>query len=309
MNSPDSQTWRPSFPRVIDSSMMASFKSCEQLFYKIYIQQWKSKGEKVDLHAGKAYAAGLEASRRAFYEEGLPADMAVARGLQVLTRAYGDYECPSDSPKSLERMLGAFEYYFDFYPLTMNTGYPIMLPGGKRAIEVSFAHPLPINHPETDEPLLICGRGDMICNYAGAEYGEDDKTTKSLGPTWSRQWDMRSQFIGYTWGFRLAGFPIAGFLVRGVSILKTKYDTAEAICNFSDFEIDRWYQQTIEWLADMISCWKRKRWRYNLDHACNEWGGCGFRTVCKMQDETPWLEQYFERRHWDPVTRIETKVE
>src|SRR5215471_9935976 len=223
--------WRPSFPEAIDSSMIASFKSCPQLFKKIYIQGWKTKSEKPDLHAGKAFAHGLEIGRRAYYEQGMPAAEAEARGLGALIEAYGPYECPADNPKSLERVAGAYEYYMDHYPLSNQTGFPILLPGGKRAIEVSFAHPLPINHPETDQPLLIVGRGDMICQYAGAEYGEDDKTTKSLGPTWSRQWDMRSQFLCYTWGFREMGFNIAGFLVRGISILKTKYDTQEAICN------------------------------------------------------------------------------
>lgn len=296
------------FPEVIDSSMLAAFKTCPQLFFKTYIAQWKSKTEKVDLHAGKAFARGLEVARRGYFEEGRQADEAEALGLGALVKAYGDFECPPDNPKSLERMAGAYAYYMDHYPLTMNTGFPIVLPGGKRAIEVSFAHPMAIDHPETGQPIVIVGRGDMVCNYAGAVYGEDDKTTKQLGPTWSQQWDLRGQFLGYTWGFRRSSLDIAGFLIRGVSILKTKYDTQEAIVNFSDWELDRWYGETLEWIADMIQAWKTKRWRYNLDHSCTIYGGCGFRTVCKAQNETPWLEQYFERRKWDPVTRLEHKL-
>jgi len=297
-----------SFPEVIDSSMLAAFKACPQLFFKTYIAQWKSKTEKVDLHAGKAFAHALEKARRGFFEDGLNAEVAEARGLEAFFDAYGDFECPPDNPKSRERMAGAYGFYMDHYPLTMNSGFPILLPGGKRAIEVSFAQPLAIDHPETGHPIIVCGRGDMICQYAGANYGEDDKTTKSLGPTWSQQWDLRAQFICYTWGFRQMGFDIAGFLVRGVSILKRSYDTQEAICNFSPWEVDRWYGETLEWVGDMIRAWKTNRWRYNLDHSCTNYGGCGFRTVCKAQDETPWLEQYFERRRWDPVTRLETKL-
>jgi len=300
--------WTPTFPEAIDSSMLAAFKSCPQLFKKIYIDQWKAKEEKVDLHAGKAVAAGFEKARRLFFEEGLPAHVAEAEGLGELIRSYGDFVCPPDNPKSLERVAGAYEFYMDHYPLNHQTGFPILMPGGKRAIEVSFANPLPILHPETRQPLLMVGRGDMIVQYAGAEYGEDDKTTKSLGPTWSRQWDMRSQFLCYTWGFREMGLNIAGFLVRGVSILKTKFDTQEAICNFAPWEIERWYGEMLSWLEDMVICFKTGRWRYNLDHACNEYGGCGFRTVCKSQNEQPWLEMYFRRRKWDPVTRTETDL-
>lgn len=297
------------FPTVFDSSMLATFKSCPQLFKKIFIDNWKSKeGANVHLTAGGAFAAGLEAVRKAYYVEGNTSEVAEARGLAALLHHYGDFQCPPDSPKSAERTAGALEFYLDHYPLNMQTGYPILLPGDKRAIEVNFVHPLPIDHPETGHPLLYCGRSDMICQYAGANYIEDDKTTSSLGPTWSRQWDLRGQFLGYTWGFREQGLSVSGCLVRGVSILKTKYDTQEAICNFSEFEVNRWYTEMLEWIQDILLCYSRDRWRYNLDHACTEYGGCGFRTVCKSEDEGPWLEQYFERRQWNPITREEIKL-
>jgi len=298
----------PPFPEVFDSSMMGALKSCPQLFRKVYIDNWKSRGEKVDLHAGKAYAHGLEIARRAYFEQGVMKEKAEAMGLAALLEAYGDYECPADNPKSRERMAGAFEYAMQAYPLTMQTGFPIQLADQKRAIEVGFVHPLGIDHPETGQPLLYSGRADMIIQYAGDQYGLDDKTTKQLGPTWSRQWELRSQFIGYTWGFRTSGYRIAGFVVRGVAILKTMYKTEEAIVNFSEFEVNRWYGELLEWLSDAIRSWKTGRWRYNLDHSCTEYGGCGFREVCKMEDEQPWLEQFFERRKWNPVTREEEKL-
>jgi hypothetical protein len=298
------------FPRVIDSSMMASYKSCPQLFDKVYLQDWRSKeGANVHLVAGGAFAHGAEAARRAFYEDHKSAEVAQAIGLAKLLEFYGDFECPPESAKSAERTAGALEFYFASYPLNQEAGYPILLPGEKRAIEVNFAHPLPIDHPETGEPLIYCGRGDMICQYAGGIYIEDDKTTSSLGATWTRQWDLRGQFLGYTWGFRELGFRISGVLIRGVSILKTKYDTQEAIVNFSEFEVNRWYQELLEWLEEMKACWTKGRWRYNLDHSCTEYGGCGFRTVCKAEDETPWLNQFFEKRRWDPVLRKESLVE
>ncbi|MGB8989545.1 MAG: hypothetical protein WCC37_23305 [Candidatus Sulfotelmatobacter sp.] len=297
------------FPEVFDSSMMASFKSCPQLFKKLYIDNWKSKeGVNVHLTAGGAFAAGLEAARRAFFVNGFSAEVAEAHGLEALLLHYGDFECPPDSAKSAERTAGALEFYLDHYPLTMDTGYPILLPGEKRAIEVNFVHPLPIDHPETGQPLLYCGRSDMICQFAGGNYIEDDKTTSSLGPTWSRQWDLRGQFLGYTWGFRNSGFDVRGVLVRGVSILKTKYDTQEAIVNFSEKQVNRWYTEMLEWIEDIKRCWTVGRWKYNLDHACVEYGGCGFKTVCQVDEEQPWLEQYFEKRKWNPITREESKL-
>lgn len=296
------------FPEVFDSSMLATLKQCPQLFKKVYIDQWKAKDESVHLRAGGAFAAGIEAARTAFYVAGETADAAKTIGLKRLIEFYGDYICPADSAKSAVRMAGALEFYFDNYPLNHSAAFPITLPGGKRGIEFSFVHPLPINHPITNNPILYAGRMDAILSYAGDTFVFDEKTTTYLGPTWSRKWDLRSQFTGYVWGCREAGIRTAGVVVRGVSILKTKYETQEAICYRADWEVDRWYMELLEWIGDAIRWWKTGRFRYNLDDSCTSYGGCGFATVCSRQNEQPWLETYFEKRHWDPITRESTKL-
>lgn len=296
------------FPEVLDSSMLASFKSCPQLFKKTYVDQWKAKGQSVHLHAGAAFAKGLETARTAFYVEGKPSDIAEAEGLHAILKAYGSFKCPADSAKSAERMSGAYEFYFSNYPLETDECKPATLPGGKKGIEFSFTHMLPLKHPTTGNPLLYCGRMDVLAEFAGGIFIVDDKTTSSLGATWSRQWDLRSQFTGYAWGCREAGIRADGVLVRGVSILKTRYDTQQAISYRPEWQVDRWFEETLAWIEDMIKCYQTGIWKHNLDHACAEYGGCQFRLVCQSQDEEPWLAQYFERRHWSPVTREETKL-
>lgn len=298
------------FPEVLDSTIVSAYRSCPELFNKQYRQHWKPKGLSVHLHAGSAFAKGLEVTREAYFVNGWEAEDALATGMEALMTAYGTYQCPADSAKSLERMLGAMEYYFQQWPLSRTENVPIILPGGRHGIEFSFAHPLPILHPETGNPLLYCGRLDSIINYAGGVYMEDDKTTSSLGATWSRQWDLRSQFTGYAWGCREGGVKVAGVIVRGVSILKTKYDKAECITYRPEWQIDRWYQQLLELIEDeMLRDWKRNRYHYNLDKTCADFGGCVFRQACQSQDETPWLEQYFEKRVWNPITRKETNLD
>jgi len=296
------------FPEVFDSSMLATFKSCPELFRKVYIEGWKSKDPSVHLRAGGAFAAGVEAARHAFFVDNYPQEDAYALGLKKLIEFYGDFECPPDSAKSCERTAGALEFYFANYPLEKGDCEPITLPSGKRGIEFSFVHPLPILHPATGNPILYSGRMDAILNYAGGIFICDEKTATSLGATWSRQWDLRAQFSGYAWGCREAGIRVDGVIVRGVSILKTKYDTQQAISYRPAWQVDRWYREMIEWIEDAMLCWQKDRWRFNLDHSCADYGGCGFRSACSSQDETPWLETYFERRHWDPITRTETPI-
>jgi len=288
---------------------MAAFKSCPQSFNLGYLSHWKPQGISVHLHAGAAYAKGLEMARKAYYEEGKDSDTAVATGLGALLLAYGDYQCPADSAKSAERTAGALEYYFSRYPLDEDDAKPLLLPSGKRGIEFSFVEPLSVRHPETGDPIVYCGRMDMICEKGGMKLGEDDKTASQLGASWPKQWDLRSQFTGYVWGAAQAGIKLDGFLVRGVSILKTKYDTMEAITYRPQWQIDRWEDQLYRDIARMQRMWEEGHWDYNLDHACAEYGGCQFRQVCLMRDPTALLEQQFERKVWDPINRTEHRVD
>ncbi len=68
--------------------------------------------------------------------------------------AYGDFQTPEGSAKSLDRMCGALEFYFDRYPLDSDKAQPLLLPSGKRAIEFSFATPLEFPHPVSGDPII-----------------------------------------------------------------------------------------------------------------------------------------------------------
>lgn len=297
------------FPTILDSSILATAKACKRKFLMEYIEHWKPIGTSVHLHAGGAFAHGLEAARHAFYVEKKPAEEAHALGMGALLTGYGDFECPEDSAKSATRMAGALGFYLDHYPLGADGATPIVLPSGRHGIEFSFAEPLPIAHPETGEPLIYCGRMDMLANFAEGLFVEDDKTTSSLGSTWSRQWSLRSQFTGYCWGaWKAANVKPQGVLVRGVSILKTKYETQQAITYRPDWMIDEWFSETCDLIEELIRDWKRSVFRKTSDSACTDYGGCAFRQVCESQNPQPWLDTYYERKQWNPLTREETKL-
>lgn len=300
---------RPMFPPVIDSSLIAALRSCQQKAKLSYVEHYKPQTESVHLVAGGAFAKGVEIARRKFYEDGASAQDSEALGLLALMQKYGDFECPQDSAKSLERTMGALEFYFANYPLGGDGAIPIEFAQNRSGIEFSFAQPLPILHPVSKEPLIFSGRADMIAQFAGAEYIFDEKTTSQLGASWSRQWEMRSQFTGYCWAAKEIGRRPAGVVVRGVSILKTKYDTQQAITYRSDYEIARWYAQTCRDIQRMVEAWESGWWDYNLDHACAEYGGCSFVQVCKSPEPDAWLNTYYEKRVWDPLKHEEVTPE
>lgn len=310
---------RPAFPEVIDNTLMNDYRACGRKAELAHIEHWKGKGESIHLHAGAAFARGLEVTRDTYYtalDAGTPVhpDAAIGAGLRALLVAYGDFVPMEGAAKTAERMAGALEFYFAEWPLVETPfaarqhAEPTRMPSGKRAIEFSFAEPLPVLHPVTNEPLVYAGRSDMICDYAQGVYIEDDKTASQLGDSWIRQWELRSQFTGYCWAARRAGIAVNGVLVRGVSILKTKYGAAEALTYRAPWEIERWLAQTIRDLERLKRDWASGQFDYNLGDACSSFGGCQFTNVCKtpLEDHGSWLPMYFERRRWDPLTRTET---
>ena len=299
----------PPFPTVIDNSLVEAFIQCPTKCFNEYFSHWKLRTPNVHLHAGGAYAHGMEAARLAFFRDGVGETEAIARGMKALIEFYGDFECPPESGKSLEGVLGAFQFYHDRYPMSKDSATPMKLAGGKIGVEFNFVEPLDVDHPETGAPLLYTGRFDGLMDYQSSVFGLDDKTTTQLGAGWARKWDLRSQFTGYCWGARKARIPIVGFLVRGVSILKTKFDTQQAITYRQDWQIDEWYENlTQRILPRMIEMWGSHHWTMALGDACEAYGGCPFRPVCLAEpsNRISWLETKFERRAWDPVTRKET---
>lgn len=303
-------TGRPPFPSTLDSTMLKTFRECPRKFELEYLHHWKSKRPSIHLHAGAAYASGLEAVRRAFYEQGLDPEAALAAGAGALIEAYGTFDEPHDTAKTLPRMLGALEYYFDVWALGVDQLKPYEWSPGKFGIEFSFASPLPFDNPQTDEPVIYTGRSDMLAEMGGALWIEDDKTTSALGASWPAQWDLRSQFTGYCWAARkVANLPVQGTIVRGVSILKTKYDHAQAITYRQDWQIERWIQQVTHDLARMRLAWESGYFDFNLDEACNSYAGCSFRKICLTEHPEPWLPVDYEQRVWNPLERTETKVE
>lgn len=298
------------FPRVIDNSLMKLWRSCRRKAHLEGFQHWKPRLPNVNLHAGAAFAKGCEIARRSFYDDGLDEESAEAAGLGALLAAYGGFECPPESPKSADRVAAAFEYMLWKYPLSTEAFKPVWSPAlDRHAIEYSFAEPLDILHPTSGDPLLYCGRFDMITEFGGQLFGFDDKTTKQMGPTWASQWDLDPQFTGYCWGGRRAGLPLEGFIIQGVSIQKTQNKAEQAITYRPQWLVDEWYESLLADLREMIAVWQSGGvWRPNFD-SCANYGGCSFRKVCQSPEPIKWLEGSFVRRKWDPVTRTETLIE
>jgi hypothetical protein len=154
---------------------------------------------------------------------------------------------------------------------------------------------------------MYSGRFDMLGEYLGEPVVEDDKTSGAGHyANWSEKWDLRSQFIGYTWACRQLGIDVSTVVVRGVGIQMTQIAHAEAIKVYSDVLRARWLEQLRRDLWRLVTMWKEGYWDYNLGESCTSFGNCIFIQPCQSLTPDAWLKT-FEERRWNPTAQDPTK--
>jgi hypothetical protein len=291
--------------------MLGYWRACPRKFWWRHIRNLAPKGSNIHLHAGGAFAKGLEAARKAFYSGGCSPDEAIAQGQIAIIKSWGSEDPQEDNAKSLGRVLGGLDFYLhEAFPIATDYIVPFLNPSTHvPMVECSFGIPLDeVLHPVTKDPILYAGRFDMLGVHKTDQvlFIEDDKTTTQLGASWASRWTLRSQFTGYVWGAQHFGLPVAGAIIRGISFLKNGYDKAESIQMRPQWMIDRWYQQVINDLNDMKRAWESDSWNYNLDESCAAYGGCPYLRLCDVRDPEPFLDVYYEESHWNPLQVKET---
>lgn len=321
------------FPDVIDSTILACADSCWQRFFHEYILCLSSSVISPDLHAGGAFARGIEVARRAYWFEKLSPPDAIFAGFKAFMLQWGAEFEPAPKrdgtphPKDFVNTAGAYFDYFRQYSLDSDPIQPYIMSGNRPAIEFSFAIPLPIKHPITGNPLLYGGRMDMIGYYQSFLAIIDEKTTSQLGMNWERKWPMRGQFKGYAWAAQQHGVPAKAAVIRGIAIQKTQYSHLQAITQIQDWQIAEWHADMLSKVQEMVErfeAWQQqlnrgmdaiphaaRPWRKSWADACESYGGCQFLDLCISRDPTIWYDT-FQRRIWNPLNRVpvsEAKVD
>lgn len=293
-------------PLYIDSSMLTAARGCMRKYYWSYVQNLQPMGQSIHLIAGKAFASGCEAARKAQIASSIPLSRQelLEAAIAPFLAEWGDFEASPEDAKNFHNTFAAFEEYIcDRYHPYTDEVQPIKF-GASTTIEHSFAIPLPINHP-SGEPFIFCGRLDVYGRWNGTlPVLLDEKTTSMMGAYWLRQWDLRGQFLGYCWAMRQLGIPVNTVIVRGIAIQKTQFQFAQLPLQIPNYLIDRWYDELIFSLEQLTTNWVRRRWSYCFGDACSSYGGCSFIDLCKADFPERWLNN-FEERTWSPINQGE----
>lgn len=280
-----------------------AFVACPTKWVNHYLRRLE-RTTSIHLHAGGAFAKGMEVARKTFFRLGGTEEDARLAGLAALHDFYGDEFAAlwAAETKSRTAMKGALNSYLtQQWPLSSDFLEPYE--DETRGVEFDFALPLPIRHPQTGEHILYRGRIDWLARSKsdGQVWVVDDKTTSALGQSWRKQWNLDAQPSGYVYAARQFGIPAVGVIFRGTSILKPdrhgtlRFGHEEALEPRTSFMLEDWYAQLCQDVEDMIATWRDfragRRVRKRLDKsACNAYGGCSYLQSCS----SPNPEAYFQ---------------
>lgn len=287
--------------------MLTTLDSCEQKFFNEYILKLSPLAISPDLHAGGAFSHGIEVVRHSVWVNGLDIDSALLQGTRAMMEYWGMFEPPHNHPKTCEAMIGALYYYFkEAFPIETDIIKPFLYAGGMPAIEFSFSIPMEVSHPVTGDPILFGGRADLIGVYDNAlTCIVDEKTTKRLGDHWQKQWDLRGQFLGYTYAAKQHNIPVDLSVIRGIAILKYDYSHLEVIEQYPNWLVEQWWHEANKKVARAKQRFLDRDWGYSFGEACTSYSGCVFTKMCLTKDKSTMYSEYQER-NWNPLRKNPT---
>lgn len=295
------------FPPVLDASIITQFKACPRQMWFNHIRRVQRPVMSVHLVAGNAFAMAVERARRLWYEQDERDPLRIrTEALRTLWQNYPEgvpieTRHKAKSPVVLAEGLIRYLDHFDFVDDNIR---PVVLPSGRAGIEFTFAVPLPIKNPQTGDPILYGGRLDMLAETVGTKtiWASDDKTTGLYGPNWSNDWNMRYQFLGYMWGCAEYGVPVAGMLVRGLHLTLSEMRVINDTKLFPRFKVERWHEQMLRDVQDIVRAWETNVWGYDFSSACTSYGGCQFVAACDHPDhEQAIINERYVPNEWTPL--------
>lgn len=319
----------PILPLVLDATQVTCFRSCPRKFFLEFVYGVRPPGLSVHLHAGACIATALEETYRQIYLNKKPFEEAINIAHLRFLQEWGGFDLPSwkGIAKTMDRTWEAIvgdgtpegRGYFQEYPVHSDHIKPFIAADGKPTLEYTFAIPLEPTGTHDDgrcfplhpsgSPFLYGGRFDMLGQKPdGRPIPRDEKSTGAIGDSWSRQWALRGQFIGYTWACQQCGLDVTEVCVRGIGILVKSIKQVEHIQPYSNELIARWHEQLRRTCWNIRRSWDEGHWDFNFAEACTTFGNCIFMDSCTSHQPEMWLSD-MEVRRWNPLEKNPVGVE
>ena len=257
------------FPTNISTTQdIEVFNRCPYLWFNNRVVRWRKESYNIHLLFGAEFAKARELTLIAYHQECLTAEDSIAIGQKYIAEHFTSMFEPSgfnNDVKTPAKMQEVFARYCEQeFPLDSDFT-PFVLPDGSISVDCMFTFELPMLHPQTNLPLTISAKPDLL----GFDSNDvinlvDDKTASQSGMNdvvkTTNILRAQNQFVQYVSlinkhkvlgeGRRIEQVRVRKIVVTKKALVDGKKGTipvnSQVVEQYS-FAIDRWYQQ--EWLA------------------------------------------------------------
>jgi hypothetical protein len=315
-----------------DSTSLGLFKECPRKYQYTMIDGWAPREESIHLRFGGEYHAALEH----FDKEmalGIDREAAIFHTILKLVSNIWDWnpdrETKAGHYKNRDTLVSLVVDYLDHF--NSDPAQTYLKSDGTPAVELSFRFELDwgpnndtemvggninvIEHEDGSleekpiQPYLLCGHLDRVVSFNDQLLVMDRKTTTTtLGPYYFSQYEPHNQMSLYILAGRIIlNTPIRGAIIDAAQI---KLEEPNAFARGFTYRTE---DQLNEWLIDLRTTLAiaetyaiRDHWPMN-DTACNNYGGCRFRSICSKSPSVrdKFLAAEFDKldedARWNPL--------
>lgn len=273
-----------------DNTMMGCYQTCQKKYWLRHIRGLVPKRTAMPLQYGDYMHQAL--SR---WYEGHEPEYCIA--------VFDDYQDdPMDEKRTAARGKETMLEYIKRYP---QEPFEIV------ANEVPFEQEI---YSDRRFTYTLVGKIDLVVKWHGNIYGLDHKTTSQLGSSYFYQYELSRQMIGYLLGLKRqyedTGYSIHGMIINAIAVYKNNFKFAREIATYTQRKLN-WYTDYVPKLMQEIAA-KEELYERTKDakiflpnwDACDFYGHCAYKDVCKSSRPNAVLEEDYQIDFWDPREEV-----
>lgn len=309
---------KPHQTLIVDSTMISTFRACEEKYRKRFNDLLVSKHNNGALGSGLAFHEGGAAFRLG-RKAGLSPDESYSIGIQKLCESYNkempvefiNGPCPDErrSLPNLERIFEAWCHYeilqnFEYLYIEQSMGISL---GSIERLNVIW-------------DIIYAGIIDAVVRQQGCVFVDDIKTTTmSIGEAFKSQFKTSQQFMAYTRGMKeMLGGDVYGAMASLVWFQKeAKSGKGKPLSEYfhtvpvtyTDDQLEEWHVNTLRTINRILDCQESGEWQLDFGDSCKTYNGCTYKSICGA---TPSIRKQiikmdFELMTWTPLEEIRAR--
>jgi len=290
-----------------DSTSLNYAKTCARLYQYVMIEGWQSENESVHLRFGQE----LHTAFQQYHIEraaGVEHDDALQDVIhELLHRTWGwkvDTTTRAGKYKNRHSLVHAVISYLDEH--AEDPASTAIKEDGAAAVELSFRFEIEMAPRAAPErPYMLCGHLDRVVEFGGDLYVNDYKTTMTTpGSYYFDKYNPDNQMSLYTLaGNMIFKAPVKGVIIDAVQVMVDDVRVVRGMTQRTSGQMDEWVDGLGYWL-NLSEYWAESNYYPMNDTACNNYGGCRFRSICAKDASVreQFLKAEFKKgERWNPL--------